>query len=340
MRGRCSRCWKTRTSIPCRTSQPSTLSACGCCGRTAIRWCASAPVSRRRFSIYDDEDQLGIVKATYRAWAWTKKISCSTARRFPDQPRQEPEGDAAGFLQARRQPGNETLAKVFEEYEKRCTRPTRWISTTCCSKPSACSTTTRPRARRGTAAELPHDRRVPGHQPAAVRVDAPAIPTAPQRVRVGTKTSRSIAGAGRTSATFWISSAISPSPHHPAGAELPVHENHPAAAGAVVENNKARKGKKLWTEGAEGEHVGLYAAFDAENEALFIADTTKSIWRGIPAIAWRSSTAHMPSRGGSKRPCGATGASTTSWAASVFYQRAEIKDTVAYLKLAASNLIR
>ncbi len=46
-----------------------------------------------------------------------------------------------------------------------------------------------------------------------------------------------------------------------------------AAAGAVVENNKARKGKKLWTEGGEGEHVGLYAAFDAENEALFIADT-------------------------------------------------------------------
>src|SRR5208337_3647736 len=46
-----------------------------------------------------------------------------------------------------------------------------------------------------------------------------------------------------------------------------------AAAGAVVENNKERKGKKLWTESAAGDQLGLYAGYDAENEALFIADT-------------------------------------------------------------------
>src|SRR5262249_61091585 len=47
-----------------------------------------------------------------------------------------------------------------------------------------------------------------------------------------------------------------------------------AAAGAVVENNKARKGKKLWTESVAGDLIGLYAGYDAENEALFIADAT------------------------------------------------------------------
>src|SRR5438128_8098730 len=46
-----------------------------------------------------------------------------------------------------------------------------------------------------------------------------------------------------------------------------------AAATAVVENNKARKGKKLWTEGAAGDLIGVYSGYDAENEALFIADT-------------------------------------------------------------------
>src|SRR5689334_15979670 len=46
-----------------------------------------------------------------------------------------------------------------------------------------------------------------------------------------------------------------------------------AAAGAVVENNKARKGKTLWTEAEAGLPLGLYAGFDAENEALFIADS-------------------------------------------------------------------
>ena len=46
-----------------------------------------------------------------------------------------------------------------------------------------------------------------------------------------------------------------------------------SAAGAVVENNKARKGKKLWTEAGAGDRIGLYAAYDSENEALFIADS-------------------------------------------------------------------
>ena len=45
------------------------------------------------------------------------------------------------------------------------------------------------------------------------------------------------------------------------------------AAGAVVANNKERKGKKLWTDSDAGELLGLYAGYDAENEALFIADT-------------------------------------------------------------------
>src|SRR5579872_1763019 len=34
-----------------------------------------------------------------------------------------------------------------------------------------------------------------------------------------------------------------------------------AAAGAVVENNKARKGKKLWTESEAGDLLGVYPAF-------------------------------------------------------------------------------
>src|SRR6185369_9210882 len=41
------------------------------------------------------------------------------------------------------------------------------------------------------------------------------------------------------------------------------------AASALVANNKQRKGKWLWTEAGAGESLGLYAGFDAENEALF-----------------------------------------------------------------------
>ncbi len=91
-----------------------------------------------------------------------------------------------------------------------------------------------------------------------------------------------------------------------------------AAAGAVVENNKARKGKKLWTEADAGDMLGLYAGYDAENEALFIADTHREApGRQPAATTWRCSTAPIFNRGRSKKRCGGTGASTTSSAASV-----------------------
>ena len=90
-----------------------------------------------------------------------------------------------------------------------------------------------------------------------------------------------------------------------------------AAAGAVVENNKARKGKKLWTESDAGQPLGLYAGYDAENEALFIADTIEKYMAANPgdhvAVLYRTNR----NPGKSKRRCGGTGASTTWWAVSV-----------------------
>jgi superfamily I DNA/RNA helicase len=50
----------------------------------------------------------------------------------------------------------------------------------------------------------------------------------------------------------------------------------------VVANNKERKGKWLWTEADEGDMLTVYAAHDAENEALFIADSIEKICASIP----------------------------------------------------------
>src|SRR5580658_4411582 len=109
------------------------------------------------------------------------------------------------------------------------------------------------------------------------------------------------------------------------------------AAGAVVENNKERKGKKLWTDAAAGDKLGLYAGFDAENEALFIADTIEKHLVANPAdhvaVLYRTNFQSRPIeealRRYGRKYCIVGGFS--------FYQRSEIKDTVAYLKLAASN---
>jgi DNA helicase-2/ATP-dependent DNA helicase PcrA len=110
-----------------------------------------------------------------------------------------------------------------------------------------------------------------------------------------------------------------------------------AAAGAVVENNKARKGKVLWTEADAGDLIGLYAGYDAENEALFIADATEKYLAVNPAdhvaVLYRTNSQSRQIEEALRR----YGRKYNVVGGFSFYQRAEIKDTVAYLKLAASN---
>jgi DNA helicase-2/ATP-dependent DNA helicase PcrA len=109
------------------------------------------------------------------------------------------------------------------------------------------------------------------------------------------------------------------------------------AAGAVVENNKERKGKKLWTDASAGDKLGLYAGFDAENEALFIADTIEKHLAANPAdhvaVLYRTNFQSLQIEEALRR----YGRSYSVVGGFSFYQRSEIKDTVAYLKLAASN---
>ena len=103
----------------------------------------------------------------------------------------------------------------------------------------------------------------------------------------------------------------------------------------MVANNTERKGKWLWTESGAGEQITVYAGSDAENEALFIADTIETTAaRRIPTSAWRCCTAPIPSRGRSKKRCGATAASTWWSAASASTSAPKSRTSIAYLKLA------
>src|SRR6185436_13367727 len=110
-----------------------------------------------------------------------------------------------------------------------------------------------------------------------------------------------------------------------------------AAAGAVVENNKARKGKKLWTDSEAGDMIGVYGGYDSENEALFIADATEKFLASNPrehvAILYRTNSQSRQIEEALRR----YGRKYNVVGGFSFYQRAEIRDTVAYLKLAASN---
>jgi len=110
-----------------------------------------------------------------------------------------------------------------------------------------------------------------------------------------------------------------------------------AAAGAVVANNKARKGKTLWTEADCGEMLGLYGGWDAENEGMFIAKTIERLLAESPndrvAVLYRTNSQSRQIEEALRRH----GRKYLVVGGFSFYQRAEIKDAVAYLKLAMSN---
>ncbi len=107
------------------------------------------------------------------------------------------------------------------------------------------------------------------------------------------------------------------------------------AAGALVHHNPHRHTKVLWTENEEGEPVTLFEAFDGYDEARYVSDLIRAHrsaggHAGDLAILYRTNAQsrqfeEMFLRGGI--PYQIVGALR-------FYERAEIKDLLAYLRLA------
>jgi DNA helicase-2/ATP-dependent DNA helicase PcrA len=109
------------------------------------------------------------------------------------------------------------------------------------------------------------------------------------------------------------------------------------AASAVVANNVKRKGKNLWTSRQGGAKVGYYEAPDGENEALFVADRIarylrKAVENGETpraAVLYRTNSQSRLFEEALRRyqlKYHVVGGFS-------FYERAEIKDMISYLKV-------
>ncbi|HYA17241.1 MAG TPA: UvrD-helicase domain-containing protein [Bryobacteraceae bacterium] len=109
------------------------------------------------------------------------------------------------------------------------------------------------------------------------------------------------------------------------------------AASVVVANNKERKGKWLWTEADEGDQIAIYTAHDAENEALYIADSIDKILKQYPgrrvAVLYRTNSQSRQIEEALRR----YGRKYNVVGGISYYQRAEVKDILAYLRLAQSQ---
>ncbi|HEX7341409.1 MAG TPA: DNA helicase II [Rhodanobacteraceae bacterium] len=109
------------------------------------------------------------------------------------------------------------------------------------------------------------------------------------------------------------------------------------AANAVIARNGGRLGKNLWTDGSDGEAIALYAAYNEQDEARYV----------IESIA-----AHIE-HGGNARDCAILYRSNAQsrnfeeqlvqrdmpyriYGGHRFFERAEIRDALAYLRLASN----
>src|SRR5580698_5048729 len=108
------------------------------------------------------------------------------------------------------------------------------------------------------------------------------------------------------------------------------------AASAVVSQNTERIGKWLWTESEAGQKISLYEAPDSENEALWIADKVEASFRENPkdrvAILYRTNSQSRQIEEALRR----YGRKYIVVGGFSFYQRAEVKDILAYLKILVS----
>ncbi|MFQ5469855.1 MAG: DNA helicase II [Gammaproteobacteria bacterium] len=112
-----------------------------------------------------------------------------------------------------------------------------------------------------------------------------------------------------------------------------------SAANALIENNSGRLGKKLWTDGHDGEPIHHYAAFNDLDEARFTVDRIKQ-WidqgnlRSDAAILYRSNAQSRVLEEALLN----TGIPYRVYGGLRFFERAEIKNALAYLRLASNRL--
>jgi len=108
-----------------------------------------------------------------------------------------------------------------------------------------------------------------------------------------------------------------------------------SAANALIDKNLGRLGKNLWTAGGEGEPITLYNAYNETDEARFIVETIVDYvadggQRSDCAILYRSNAQSRVI----EEYLVAAGVQYKVYGGLRFFERAEIKDTLAYLRLA------
>ena len=137
-----------------------------------------------------------------------------------------------------------------------------------------------------------------------------------------------------------IDNILSFEKHYPNAKVIMLEQNYRSTqtildvADAIISNNAGRKEKKLWTDKKGGEKIFYYQAVDSDGEARFVAAKIAEYQRNHPdyklAILYRTNAQSRVFEESLRRQrieYNIVGGFS-------FYERAEVKDVIAYLKMA------
>jgi DNA helicase II / ATP-dependent DNA helicase PcrA len=137
-----------------------------------------------------------------------------------------------------------------------------------------------------------------------------------------------------------ISNILNFEQHYPEAKVIKLEQNYRStqtildAADAVIKHNTERKDKTLWTANPAGSPVRYYQALDAEGEARFVAAKIEEHRRADPrlraAVLYRTNAQSRLFEEALRR----AGLAYNIVGGFSFYERAEVRDIVSFLKLA------
>src|SRR5207247_397624 len=127
--------------------------------------------------------------------------------------------------------------------------------------------------------------------------------------------------------------------HYPLARTIKLTQNYRSTqtiletANKVIRNNQQRREKDLHTENERGEKIHYYQAYDGDNEASFVADKIDRYLNKDPnvrcVVLYRTNAQSRLF----EESCRRMGLRYNIVGGFSFYERAEIKDVIAYLKL-------
>ena len=297
------------------------------------------PGFTRRFSIYDDDDQLALIKASYRHLGLDEKFLQYRAALSRISQAKNSKQTQQDFYRDAKDPAAAKLAVIWDEYEKALHTANALDFDDLLLE---------------TVRLLYHDeatRALYNRRLSYIMIDEYQDTNRSQyelmRLLSETHGNVCVVGDEDQSIYSWrgadIKNILDFERDFPRARAIRLEQNYRstknilAAAGAVVANNTARKGKNLWTEAERGEMLGLYGGWDAENEGMFIAKTIERLLTENPtdrvAVLYRTNSQSRQIEEALRRH----NRKYLVVGGFSFYQRAEIKDSVAYLKLAMSS---